>query len=119
MLGMKKYDSSTTALKRLELLPLTEKRKISIAVHVKKSLVAKTPENIQHLFMKHLSYEDTRAAVRGDLIYPKHRTQQYQQGPLYTAIKTWNHIPLNVRDANLSTFKKQLQKQMTRDYLAT
>ena len=118
MLGMKKYDSSTTALKKLELLPLAEKRKISIAVHVKKSLIAKAPENIQQQFMKHPSFEDTRAAARGDLTYPKHRTQQYQHGPLYTAIKTWNTIPLYLRDNNLTSFKTQLQKQMTREYLS-
>ena len=117
MLGMKKYDSATTALKKLELLPLAEKRKISIAVHVKKSLVAKAPNNIQNLFMKQLSYEDTRAAVRGDLNYPKHRTQQYQHGPLYTAIKIWNQIPIDLRDNNLTTFKTQLQKQMTKEYI--
>ena len=118
MLGMKKYDSSTTALKKLELLPLAEKRKISIAVHVKKSLIAKAPENIQQQFMNQLSFEDTRAAARGDLTYPKHRTQQYQHGPLYTAIKTWNTIPLYLRDNNLTSFKTQLQKQMTREYLS-
>ena len=117
MLGMRKYDSATTALKKLELLPLAEKRKISIAVHVKKSLVAKAPNNIQNLFMKQLSYEDTRAAVRGDLNYPKHRTQQYQHSPLYTAIKTWNQIPIDLRDNNLTTFKTQLQKQMTKKYI--
>ena len=117
MLGMKKYDSATTALKKLDLLPLAEKRKISIAVHVKKSLIAKAPNNIQNLFMKQLSYEDTRAAARGDLNYPKHRTQQYQQGPLYTAIKIWNQTHIQLRDNNITNFKTQLQKHMTKDYV--
>ena len=117
MLGMRKYDSSSLALKKLELLPLAEKRKISIAVHVKKSLLAKAPENIQQLYMKQISYEDTRAAARGDLNYPKHRTQKYQQGPLYSAIKTWNNIPLKLRDNNLSCFKTDLQKHMTKEFI--
>ena len=114
---MNKYDSSTAALKKLELLPLTGKRKINIAVHVKKSLLAKAPENIQNLYMGQLSYEDTRAATRGDLTYPKHKTQQYQQGPLYTAIKTWNNIPLHLRDNDLSCFKRNLQKHLTNEYV--
>ena len=93
MLGMSKFESATEALKKLELLPLSEKRRINTAVHVKKSLLAKAPENIQNLYLGQLSHETNRAAIRGDLTYPKHKTQQYQQGPLYTSIKTWNHIP--------------------------
>ena len=117
MLGTSKYSSSTQALKRLELLPLSEKRKINIATHVKKSLIGKAPENIQQLYMNRLSYEDNRAAIRGDLSYPKHKLQQYQQGPLYTSIKSWNSIPLNLRDNNLTHFKRDLQSSMTQKYL--
>ena len=118
MLGVSKYSSSTQALKKLELLPLAEKRKINIAVQVKKSLTGKAPENIQQLYMQQLSYEDSRAAFRGDLRYPQHNLTQYEHGPLYTSIKTWNAIPLHLRDNNLSNFKKDLQKYQTGKYLA-
>ena len=86
MLGVSKYSSSSQALKKLELIPLYEKRKINEAVHVKKSLIGKSPENIQQLYLSQISYEDSRAAIRGDLKYPKHKLQQYQQGPFYSSI---------------------------------
>lgn len=119
MLGVSKFSSSTEALKKLELLPLAEKRKINVAVQAKKALSGKAPANIQQLYMQQLSYESSRAAIRGDLVYPRHRLQQYQHGPLYTSIKVWNSIPLHVRDTNLDTFKSCLQKHLTKQYLAS
>ena len=95
MLGISKYSSSTQALKKLELIPLSEKRKINTAVQVKKSLSGQSPDNIQHLYQNQISHSESRAATRGDLNYPRHRLQQYQQGPLYTSIKNWNSIPSN------------------------
>ena len=119
MLGISKYSSSSQALKKLELIPLYEKRKINEAVHVKKSLIGKSPENIQKLYISQISYEDSRAAIRGDLKYPKHKLQQYQQGPFYSSIKTWNTIPLNVRDHNHGNFKQQFQKFLTEKFLSS
>ena len=117
MIGAKKHSSSTQALKKLELLPLTEKRKINVAVHVKKALTGNVPHNIQQMYRKQLSNEDTRAAARGDFNYPKHRLQQYQQGPFYTSLKTWNSLPLYLRENNITTFKSHLQSKMTKQYL--
>ena len=117
MLGISKYSSSTQALKKLELLPLCEKRKINTAVLTKKSLSGQAPENLQQLFQNQMIRSDTRAAARGDLNYPKHRLQQYQQGPLYTSIKHWNAIPENLWDLNLTRFKKDLQKYMATQYI--
>ena len=117
MLGLSKFSSSTQALKKLELMPLSEKRKINTAVQVKKSLSGKAPENLQKLYQNQMIRSDTRAAARGDLNYPKHRLQQYQQGPLYASIKHWNAIPENLRDLNLTCFKRDLQKYMTTKYI--
>lgn len=119
MTGANKYSSATLALKKLQLLPLSEKRKISTAVHVKKALTGKAPDNIQRLYKNQLSKEKTRAAARGDLNYPKHRLQQYQHGPFYTSLKTWNSIPVNLRDHNLTSFKSNLQSNMTKQYLSS
>ena len=117
MLGLSKFSSSTQALKKLELMPLSEKRKINTAVQVKKSLSGQAPENLQQLYQNQMIRSDTRAAARGDLNYPKHKLQQYQQGPLYTSIKHWNAIPENLRDLNLTCFKRDLQKYMTTKYI--
>ena len=117
MLGISKYSSSTQALKKLELLPLCDKRKINTAVLTKKSLSGRAPDNLQQLYQKQIIHSDTRAATRGDLRYPKHRLQQYKQGPLYTSIKNWNTIPENLRNLNLTRFKKDLQKHLTIQYI--
>ena len=37
MLGLDKSTSSTQALKKLEMIPLADKRKVNLAVHVKKN----------------------------------------------------------------------------------
>lgn len=119
MLGINKRSSSTLALKKLELLPLADKRKINLAVHVKKALTGKAPENIQKIYLNQLTNTNTRATIRGDLTIPKHKLQQYQLGTLYTSIKTWNSIPTQLRDNNLLCFKSNLQSYMTKQYIAS
>ena len=114
-----KYSSATSALKKLELMPLAEKRKINEAVHVKKALVGKAPDNIQKMYKNQVSQQSTRAAARLDLNLPKHRLQQYQQGCFYSSLKTWNTLPSDLRQNNLTIFKSNLQTQMTKKYLAS
>ena len=67
MLGAKKYSSSTAALKKLELLPLKQKREIHLAVHVKKALCGNSTDNIQNLYLNQLNRNNSRAALKGDL----------------------------------------------------
>ena len=67
MIGAKKHSSSTHALKKLELLPLTEKRKINVAVHVKKALTGKAPHNIQQMYKNQISSEKTSSKRRFQL----------------------------------------------------
>ena len=117
MLGVSKYSSSTAALKKLEMIPLAEKRNINLAVHVKKSLEGRAPENIQQIYSNQLSNVVHRAAASRQLNYPKHKLQQYQNGSLYSSIKSWNSIPVNLRNTNITTFKKKLQTHITQQYL--
>ena len=117
MLGLSKYTSSTEALKKLELVPLADKRKINLALHVKKSLEGRSPDNIQQLYKNQTSNVSKRAADKQDLNIPKHKLQQYQCGSFYTSIKTWNAVPVALRNNNLTTFKKNLQSHMTKQYL--
>ena len=117
MLGLSKFTSSTQALKKLELIPLAEKRKINLAVHVKKSLEKRAPENIQNLYLRQLSNQESRASVRKDLNYPKHKLQQYQNGSFYSSIKAWNAVPSHLREKTQTCFKKNLQTYITKKYL--
>ena len=66
MLGLNKYSSSTQALQKLELIPLADKRKINLVVHVKKSFEGRAPQNIQQLY-KNQTSNVNRSANRGDL----------------------------------------------------
>ena len=117
MLGKSKRSSASSALKTLELIPLEQKRQIHLAVHVKKTLVGNTTENIQKMYLNQLSRDNSRSAIRGDLTYPKHRSKQYSDGTFYTSLKIWNSIPLHLRDNNLNNFKTELQKHYTKQYL--
>ena len=117
MLGLNKYTSSTQALQKLELIPLADKRKINLVVHVKKSLEGKAPENIQMMYKNQRSLVDNRSAQRGDLNYPTHKLQQYQHGSLYSSIKAWNATPSDLRNNKLTIFKKNLQTHITNQYL--
>ena len=117
MIGAKKHSSSTEALKKQQLIPLDEKRKINSAVHVKKTLDGKSPENIQQMYNNQLSKENTRAASRRDFNYPKHKLTQYQQGSFYTSLKTWNSIPTHLRDNSITCFKPNLQAHLTKNFL--
>lgn len=116
MIGAKKHSSASEALNKLQLIPLKEKRKINTAVHVKKALIGKTPANIRQMYRNQISKEDTRAATRGDFNYPRHKLQQYQQGAFYTSLKTWNSIPVHLRENSITTFKANLQSHLTKKY---
>ena len=116
MLGAKKHSSSTEALKKLELIPLYQKRQIHLAVHVKKSLEGHTSDNIKNLYQSQVNNNITRAGTRGDLTYPKHKLEQYSKGPFYSSIKTWNSLPPNLRDNNLNNFKTELQKHFVKKF---
>ena len=74
MLGLRKNSSATEALKRLELLPLAEKRNIHAAVQVKKALSGQTPENISSRYTNLERHPDLRP---GNLQIPMHKTNQY------------------------------------------
>ena len=114
MLGLCKSTSSTQALKKLEMIPLADKRKINLAIHVKKALEQKSPENIQNLYLKQQSLQNNRATEKRILNFPKHNLQQYQEGTFYTSIKAWNAVPTHLKNTTLTTFKKNLQTYTTK-----
>ena len=114
MLGLKKRSSATEALKKLELLPLTEKRNIHAAVHVKKALECKAPENISFQYHNLVRNPDLRP---GNLQIPTHKSEQYKKGPLYSSIKIWNSVPMEIKNLTLENFKTQYQKYKLKTFL--
>lgn len=112
MLGLKRRESSELALKSANLLSLHEKRKIHEAVYIQKGLTGKLPTAINEEYKQHLSLKNNRSADRRILTIPQHKTQQYENSPLYRTIKTWNSIPQDIKDAETSTFKLTYQRQL-------
>ena len=115
MLGISRYSSSKEALKKVELLPLEEKRNIHSAVQVKKAMEGKAPLETQNRYMNQQRPANLR---QGNLQLPTHKTQHYENGPLYSSLKIWNSVPLNLKNTNnITTFKENLQKYKLKQFL--
>ena len=112
MLGLKKRESSTLALKSANLLNLNDKRKIHEAVYIKKGLAGKLPIAICEEYNQHQSRKNNRSADKMLLTIPKHKSQQYENSPLYRTIKTWNSIPHHIKLTETSTFKQKYQTHL-------
>ena len=98
MLGLKRLDSSDEALKTANLLTLDQKRKVHEAVYIQKGLTGKLPAAVCREYKEYLPLRNNRSAMRKILTIPKHKTQQFENSPLYRTIKTWNSIPQNLKD---------------------
>ena len=113
ILGLKKYDSATQALKTLKYLNLDEKRKIHEAVFIHKINTGKMPKIITEEYLNLQSFGNNRSAENGILKIPKHKTAKYENSVLYRTIKTWNKTPVEIRNESTDVFKKKLQSSYT------
>ena len=113
MLGVSKYSSSKEALKKLELLPLAQKRDIHTAVFVKKAIDEKLPNEIR---LKYINQHRPAHLRQGNFQIPRHRTKLYETGTYYTSIKIWNTLPHNIKESNMASFKHMLQKHKLQQY---
>ena len=109
ILGMKKSESATSALRKLKLLNLKERRKIHETVFAHKSIMNKHPENINSAYQSQLSKANTRSATEKKLTIPKHRTSKYEQSPFYRTITSWNAVPGNLHLGNIKAHKNSYQ----------
>ena len=112
ILGMKKYDSATDALKILKYLNLEEKRNIHEAVFAHKALTSKMPTLITTEYLNLLSYEDHRSAMKGNLQIPRHKKNLYKSSVLYRTVNAWNNTSPTIRTEDAGKFKRELQKNM-------
>ena len=116
ILGLSKYSSSREALKKLELLPLNQKRDIHAAVFVKKSLEEKVPNEIK---IRYNTQQRPSTLRQGRLQTPSHRTTLYETGTYYSSIQIWNTIPQDIRQTSIGQFKNKLQKYKRQLYSET
>ena len=114
LLGLKKRSSATEALRRLDMMPLSEKRKVHVGVFIHKAIHDNAPKDITERYGRMLERghsHDTRSVSRGDMATVAHRTARYDQSTQQRAVKCWNGLPVELRNMeNTSTFKKTYQK---------
>ena len=120
LLGLKKRSSATAALKKLDMMPLSEKRTVHMGVFVHKIVNHNAPKSIINRYGKLLERDHkhgTRAASRGDMRTQAHRTSRFDNSTQQRAIKCWNNIPADLRNTdNTSTFKKNFQRLLLTSY---
>ena len=114
ILGLSKYSSTTEALKKLELLPLNEKRDIHTAVFARKALEENAPSEIHE---KYNSQQRPASLRQNRLQTPRHRTKLYETGTFYSSIQIWNEVPQTIKNTSIGTFKNNLQKYKLQKYL--
>ena len=114
ILGMKKFDSATEALKTLNYLTLEEKRTIHAAVFTKKILAGKMPRNITEEYTKLQPQSNNRSVERGTLNIPAHKSTKFQNSVLYRTVTAWNETSLDIRNEETHIFKRKLQTLTTR-----
>ena len=113
ILGWKKRTSATEALETLKFLPLKQKRKVHEAVYVHKALNDKLPKEICNKYRNQLSTQNLRSTTQQTLNIPAHKTQKYQQCPMFRTIKAWNDTTVASRTELITnTFKKQYQARL-------
>ena len=113
ILGWKKDASATQALKMLKLLPLKQKRNVHEAVYVHKALNGNLPPEISQKYRLQLSKQNLRSTTQLTLNIPPHKTQKYQQSPLFRTVKAWNETKVESRlGYETNTFKKKYQTHL-------
>lgn len=117
ILGIGKRTSATDALKTLQFLTLKEKRHLHEAVYVKKAMQNKLPLEIVEQYKNQLSKLNLRSSAKLTLNVPPHKTQQYQNSPMFRTIKSWNNTPADLRTDTTNTFKVKLQSHLLQETL--
>ena len=112
ILGMKKSDSATTALKKLKFLNLSQRRRVHETVFTHKSLIHKHPDNINDAYEQQLSKVNTRSAANMKLTIPKHRTSKYERSPFYRTITAWNAVPSTIPTGHVIKHKTMYQHHL-------
>ena len=110
ILGMKKSDSATQALEKLNYLKLEEKRQIHEAVFTHKVLSGNMPKHLTEDYKKLQSRCNNRSADNATLNIPIHKTSRYENSVLYRTIKAWNNTNIDIRNDPTHLFKQKLQK---------
>ena len=114
ILGMKKSDSATTALKKLNFLNLKQRRLVHETGFAHKSIFNEHPSTLNHIYQQQQSTANTRSATRGKLNVPKHRTSKYEDSPFYRTLTAWNTAPTELPIGDVKKHKAAFQQLLIR-----
>ena len=112
ILGMRKSDSATAALKHLKFLNLKQRRTVHETVFTHKSITNLHPDSINYIYQQQQSKSNTRGAASGKLNIPRHKTAKYEQCPLYRSITSWNAAPTSLTKDSVKKHKTALQQHL-------
>jgi hypothetical protein len=113
VLGLKRSDHITPALKKLHWLPVRQRIQYKLSVLVYKSLNHQSPEYLTELF-HYISDIPARSCLRSasdnKLDVPKSRLQFGERSLSIAGARQWNSLPTNIRAiSDLTVFKRALK----------
>ena len=116
MIGMKRRDSATEALLKLNMMPLANKRDVHLGVQVHKLHNQIGPKQLTDDYSgltKRRHQYNTRNSARGDMSVIPHNTSRFEKSTIYRAISNWNSIPEHIRNIeSTSSFKRTYQAHL-------
>ena len=117
---MKKRESATEALNKLNMMPLERKREVHLGVITHKLLQGKGPKNLvsecQSLTKRQHSH-NTRSTKKRDMSIISHRTSKSESSFTQRSVACWNNIPLAIRSIDsTSSFKRTFQQLLLTNY---
>ena len=123
LLGCRKRESATNALRKLNMMPLAEKRKVHLGVMTHKFMNSRGPVELTTKYQdmtRTYHGHNTRSSSRKDMRTLSHRTSRFNRSTLQRASKLWNTIPEDIRNGDSTTaFKRQFQSHLQRNFNVT
>ena len=109
---MSRFDSPSAPLfKQLRWLTFENRCKFHVAVLVYKGLNKLVPSYVSDLInITNNSNYNLRSVTNKNIIYLKPKTNFLKQSFSYSCIKTWNDLPVKIRNSkSLTTFKQSMK----------
>ena len=120
VLGRRKFDSATEALRDLHWLPIVQRCKFKLLVLMYKSLNNLAPKYLTDLLVIHEPVRRTRSTANSDIHVVIPRTTRSTFAARSFAVsgpKYWNKLPTDIKACNsLLAFRKKLKTYLFNEY---
>ena len=119
VLGRRKFDSATDALRELHWLPIGQRSKFKLLTLVYKSLHNQAPKYLQDLLVVHKPNRATRLSANNlNLVVPRTSRSTFASRSFSVAgPRHWNSLPRDIKlSETLVTFRKKLKTYLFTEY---